>query len=181
MGAIDLAGHPVVAAMIAPALFMTATASLIISTSNRMGRIVDRVRALGDASEKLDRDPAGSDFVTQRREHMDGEYDRLQKRSDLIRYALIGLYLAMGCFVACSLTLAVDAWSGHALGLTPTVLAVLGVTGVLNSCVCLAREAVQAMRSNHAEIRFHTDLRKLRRAALFGVKDPPPPPAAPAA
>jgi hypothetical protein len=35
-----------VAAMIAPALFLTATGSLLISTSNRIARIVDRIRAL---------------------------------------------------------------------------------------------------------------------------------------
>ena len=33
-------------AMITPAIFMTANASLIISTSNRVARVVDRIRGL---------------------------------------------------------------------------------------------------------------------------------------
>ena len=38
--------YSTLAAMITPAIFMTATGSLIISTSNRMSRIVDRIRLL---------------------------------------------------------------------------------------------------------------------------------------
>src|ERR1700758_5240610 len=38
--------HDTVTAINAPALFLTATGSLLISTSNRIGRIVDRIRAL---------------------------------------------------------------------------------------------------------------------------------------
>jgi hypothetical protein len=32
--------------MLAPALFMTATASLLVSANNRLARVVDRLRAL---------------------------------------------------------------------------------------------------------------------------------------
>jgi hypothetical protein len=39
--------------MITPALFMTASGSLIISTSNRMSRIVDRIRQLNELSTCL--------------------------------------------------------------------------------------------------------------------------------
>ncbi len=38
--------YATLSAMIAPALFMTANGSLIISTSNRMARIVDRMRVI---------------------------------------------------------------------------------------------------------------------------------------
>ena len=42
-------------AMITPALFMTANGSLIISTSNRMSRIVDRIRQLNELADTLSR------------------------------------------------------------------------------------------------------------------------------
>ena len=47
--------YAALSAMITPALFMTATGSLIISTSNRMSRIVDRIRELNEQADDLSR------------------------------------------------------------------------------------------------------------------------------
>ena len=49
-------------AMITPALFMTANGSLIISTSNRMSRIVDRIRQLNELADSLSRGASNLDF-----------------------------------------------------------------------------------------------------------------------
>ncbi len=54
-------------AMITPALFMTACASLIISTSNRMSRIVDRVRVQIELADRLDRGIVEVDYPELRR------------------------------------------------------------------------------------------------------------------
>ena len=44
--------YTTLSAMITPAIFMTANASLIISTSNRMSRVVDRIRVLVDLARQ---------------------------------------------------------------------------------------------------------------------------------
>ena len=56
-------------AMITPAIFMTANASLIISTSNRVSRVVDRIRVLNDLADKLDRGMTDLDFRAERLGH----------------------------------------------------------------------------------------------------------------
>jgi Protein of unknown function (DUF2721). len=38
--------HAILAAMLAPAFFLTATASLLLSANNRLARIIDRARTL---------------------------------------------------------------------------------------------------------------------------------------
>jgi Protein of unknown function (DUF2721) len=43
----------VLTAMITPAVLISACGSMILSTSSRLGRVVDRVRALSDKLEKL--------------------------------------------------------------------------------------------------------------------------------
>src|SRR3954464_8062447 len=91
--------------MITPALFLTANGSLIISTSNRMSRIVDRIRVLNDLADKLCRGASDVDYVRERVGHMQDQLDRLMWRGDRIRYALVALYLAFGAFVGTSLTL----------------------------------------------------------------------------
>jgi hypothetical protein len=149
--------------MIAPALFMTSNGSLIISTSNRMSRIVDRIRFQNEANDQLGRDPGGLDFVTERQAHLDDQLERLMRRSRYVRWALILLYLAMGSFVGTSLTLAFDVWTGNRIRALPSGTAVLGVCLMLGACVNLVREALEALQSNHVEICFYRNLQSRRQ------------------
>jgi hypothetical protein len=162
---LEVPSYATLSAMITPALFMTSNGSLIISTSNRMARIVDRIRVHNEANDKLGRDPGDLDFVAERRAHLRDQVSRLMRRSGFIRLALVQLYLSFGMFLGTSLTLAFDVWTGHrALGL-PTAAAVVGVCLMLAACVSLVREALEALRSNRLEIGFYRELEALRDAA----------------
>ena len=149
-------------AMITPALFMTANSSLIISTSNRMSRIVDRIRVLNDQADLLDRGESGLDYPDLRRAHADEELRHLVYRSDRVRVALTTLYLALSAFVGTSLTLAVDVLLDNRLRSLPTVLAVVGVGLMLTACLHLNREGHRALKTNRQEVQFHHDLRARR-------------------
>ena len=56
--------YETLSAMITPAIFLTANASLIISTSNRMSRVVDRNRVLNDLVDKLDGNKTELDYTS---------------------------------------------------------------------------------------------------------------------
>ena len=155
-------------AMITPAIFLTANGSLIISTSNRMSRVVDRIRVLNDLSDKVCRGETVLDFSADRLAHMHDQLDRLVWRSDRIRYALVALYLAFGAFVGTSLALGLDVWLGERIHALPTALAVLGVGLMLFACVNLVREALEALRSNRLEIRFYRELHARRQSEGTG-------------
>ncbi len=101
----DSSSYVTLSAMMTPALLMTASGSLIISTSNRMSRIVDRIRVLNDLADRLDRGESGLDYPDLRRDHADEELRHLVYRSDQVRTALSELYLALSAFVGTSLTL----------------------------------------------------------------------------
>lgn len=152
-------------AMITPALFMTASGSLIISTSNRMSRVVDRIRQLNLEADALCRGVMELDFIDDRIDHATVQLDRMMTRSDLIRHALTLLYLAMATFVGTSLTMAVDALVGDYLvylEAVPTTMAIVGVGLMLAACVQLTREARLALRNNRLEISFYQRLRDRR-------------------
>jgi hypothetical protein len=151
-------------AMITPAIFMTANASLIISTSNRVSRVVDRIRVLNDAADKIDRGVAELDLPAARLEHFHDQMRRLERRSDRLRFALTALYLAFSVFVGTSLTLAIDAVLQNALVVLPTLLAVIGVGLLLFASVNLVLEALEALRNNRLETRFYRELHQLRHA-----------------
>ena len=156
--------YSTLSAMLTPALFMTANGSLIISTSNRMSRIVDRIRILNDLADELDRGDSGLDYPDLRRAHTDEELRQLVWRSDRVRIALTLLYLAFSAFVGTSLALAIDVFLGNLLLPVPTALAVVGVVMMLGASVNLAREAHRALRTNRQEVKFHHDLRARRHA-----------------
>lgn len=171
--------YAALSAMITPAIFMTANGSLIISTSNRMSRIVDRIRVLNDRGDDLCRGASSIDFVPERLAHFADQTTRLQQRSDRIRYALTMLYMAFACFVGTSLTLAVDVMLSNRLAALPTALSVAGVILLLLSNVNLVREAHAALKGNRLETQFFRDLQARREAAATcgpggGSAGPPP-------
>jgi hypothetical protein len=162
--------YATLSAMITPAIFLTANGSLIISTSNRMSRVVDRIRVLNDLGDRLCRLGGEYDYVPERFAHVQDQLRRLVWRGDRIRYALTALYLAFGSFVGTSLALAVDVWLGNRMVVLPTSLAVLGVSFMLAACVNLVREALEALQSNRQEIQFYRDLHALRNADGTGCQ-----------
>jgi hypothetical protein len=149
-------------AMITPAIFLTANASLIISTSNRVSRVVDRIRLLNDMADKIDRGVDQLDFTHERLAHMQDQMRRLEFRSDRLRFALTALYLAFTMFVGTSLSLAIDVLLKNWLIVLPTLLAVAGVALLLFASINLVLEAWEALRSNRNEIRFYYELRERR-------------------
>jgi hypothetical protein len=150
--------------MLTPALFMTANSSLIISTSNRMSRIVDRIRVLNDLADQADRGVSELDYLDLRRTHIMSQLADLEWRSDRVRLALTVLYMAFSSFVGTSLVLAVDVLLGSRFGGVPTLFAVVGVSLMLTASINLTWEARKALRSNRQEIRFHKELQARRLA-----------------
>ncbi|MDB5352543.1 MAG: hypothetical protein JWN86_3790 [Planctomycetota bacterium] len=166
--------YSTLSAMITPALFLTANGSLIISTSNRLARIADRVRMLNENLDHLSRAPGDLDFVPDRLALTEELLDQMLRRSDHVRVALIMLYLALASFAGTSLTLAIDVWVWHRIFAVPTALAVLGVFLLLGASVRLVREALAALRGNDREIRFYRDLQARRHAGDEGFAGPVP-------
>lgn len=143
----DGSGHyAILLAMLAPALFMTATASLLQSANNRLARVVDRLRGLMRESDEADA------ALPERQSFYTAQIARQRVRTKLILRACRLLYLALAAFVGTSLAVAADTLFGHALVHVPTVLAVAGVMLVLTACLYLSREAGMAVQALDREL-----------------------------
>jgi hypothetical protein len=154
--------YETVTAMIAPALFLTATASLMISTVTRIARIVDRIRALVAMCDRSRRGDEVLDFSEERRKHATEELRSLQRRSDRAIAAVTLLHAAFGCFAATSMAIAIDSMAGHRIASVPTLFAIAGVALLLAASVNLVVEARTALRSNDLEVQFFFELERLR-------------------
>lgn len=139
---LDTAHHAILTAMLAPALLMTATASLLVSANTRLARVVDRLRTLIVEWAHDARD----------REHRDAQITRHRQRAQWVLRACQMLYLGMGSFVGTSLALAGDAFLGFKLGMVPTVLALIGVAFLLAACFAMWREVSLAVGSFDVEL-----------------------------
>lgn len=134
--------HTVLGAMLAPALLMAATGSLLVSANARLARVVDRLRSLIIAWEKDAPD----------REERDTQIARHRRRAALVLRACRALYAALGCFVGTSLGLAADALLGFRLEAIPTLLAVLGMLFLLLASVFMGLEVSLSVKSFDEEL-----------------------------
>ena len=137
-----LGHYEILTAMLAPALLMAATASLLVSANNRLARVVDRLRALIVAWEHDAPDRAERDL----------QIARHRRRAQLVLRACQMLYAALGGFVGTSLALAVDAFLGFRLGVVPTALAVVGVSFLLLASLAMWGEVSLSVRSFDEEL-----------------------------
>lgn len=144
----------VLSAMITPAVLILACSSLIVATSGRLGRVVDRTRALSERFEALAHDESGMELLEERRTQLFHQLDRSTLRARLLQRAMTRLYLALSVFLATSVAIGVAAAIGKGSGL---VLIVLGFTGVgllFYASVLLIAESRVALTAIDREMDF---------------------------
>jgi len=150
------AHYAILTAMLAPAFFLTATASLLMSANTRLARVIDRTRVL--LAELAEADDETERTLLERR------IARQRLRSITILRGGQLLYGAISCFVGTSLTVAADAFLGYRFGALPTALAALGVLAMFAASLLLARESSLAVEAVNEEM-DHAHARARQRVA----------------
>jgi hypothetical protein len=137
----------VLAAMITPAVLISASGTLVLSTSNRLTRVVDRVRALAVDAEGLT--PGNAE---EKRLFLADQLARLSSRVIVLRRALTVLYGAVGLLVAASIAVGLSAAFGWRYGWVPVVLGLAGAGALFHGTVLLVREGRLALGSTLQEL-----------------------------
>ena len=147
--------YAILAAMLAPAFFLTATASLIMSANTRLARVIDRLRSiLKELEDTGDPEYRG---ILERRIQIQRLRSRLVLRGSQL------LYVAISCFVGTSLSVAADAFIGYRVVALPTVMAVLGVLSLFAASLYLARESLLAVKAIDEEMDHRYATARMRR------------------
>ena len=144
----------VLSAMITPAVLISASGTLVLSTSNRLTRVVDRVRTLAAEAERLRAADAGPAAASAKRRHIAGQVPVLTRRALLLRSALTALYTAIGFLVATSIAIGVVAALGGAGQWVPVVTGLAGACLLLWGSLLLVREGRLAIGSTLEEMVF---------------------------
>jgi len=121
-------GLAVLTSMITPALLLSASGTFILSTSHRLGRVVDRIRRISELLE-FEVDPATQKPLSPERIQMllrMLEYSG--RRARILARVMISFYLAAGSFVLTSVSIGVASILISRLSWLPVSL---GITGAL--------------------------------------------------
>lgn len=139
--------------MITPAVLISACGSMILSTSSRLGRVVDRVRALSDKLEELARD---SNDTKERQGIIFAQLDKLTSRARILQRSMVAFYLATGMFVATSVAIGIVAFVSRfpVYNYVPVVVGLLGACFLFYGSILLIFEARLALSTIHAEMDF---------------------------
>ena len=141
-------------ALIAPALLISACGTFILSTSNRLTRVVDRVRHLSDRIEGLASGQRELPLLLERQQTFGAQLHLMSERARLLQQALKLLYTASGTFVSSSLALGIEAWTGILPNWLPVIIAIAGALVLLCACMFLMLEARRQAASMRHEMGF---------------------------
>ncbi|QQS31609.1 MAG: DUF2721 domain-containing protein [Acidobacteriota bacterium] len=149
-------------AMITPALLISATGSLVLSTSTRLGRVIDRVRYLEERLSELIYidNKAEIPLYDKRVEVIVDLLDKVTSRSRLLQKAMQWFYYGLGAFILCSVSIALAAFlSRYAFAkYLPIIIGVFGIMFLFYGSILMLRETRMATATVNAEMDFTWEL-----------------------
>ena len=122
---------PLIQLAVTPVILLTGVGALMLTLTNRLGRVVDRIRALAGQMRLV---------VPVEQAHLEGQLAILWRRAKLVRLAVTFAGLSM--FFACVLVLAifVDAALERDFGLELVVLFIASVLSLISALVAFLRD-----------------------------------------
>lgn len=147
-------GLAVLTSMITPALLLSASGTFILSTSQRLGRCVDRIRKISEQLE-YKMDPATQKPLSPERIQMLLRMlDYSGRRARILARVMISFYLAAGAFVFTSVAIGVASMLIERLSWLPVSLGIVGALFMSYGGLRLIFEARLSEESLLEEIAF---------------------------
>lgn len=146
-------------AMITPALLISATGSLVLSTSTRLGRVVDRVRSLEIRLGELiyAEDKSEVPLYEKRVEVIVDLLDKVTSRSRLLQRAMTTFYYGLMFFILTSVTIAI-AGIFNVYRWIPIPVGIVGIMFLFYGSILMLKETAMATATVNAEMDFTWEL-----------------------
>src|SRR3954470_11664045 len=146
-------------AIATPAFLISAVGSLVLSTSTRLGRVVDRVRSLEDRLSELIyvEDKQEVPLYDKRVEVIVDLLDKVTSRSRILQRAMAAFYYGLGFFVLTSVTIAIAAFFSY-YRWVPIPIGIVGIMFIFWGSLLMLRETRMATATINAEMDFTWEL-----------------------
>ena len=144
----------VLSAMITPAVLILASGSLIMTTSTRSIRCVDRVRERAAELEALG---TATDEMTEiKRRHLYAQLEINTRRARLLQKAMSRLYIGISFFIATSVAIGLVSLLHVDIGWLPLALGLVGAGLLFAASVYLIFESRLSMTTTYNEMDYIT-------------------------
>lgn len=148
----------VLSAMITPAVLILATGSLILTTSQRLGRAMERTRKIYEQFENLEEVTPQGEKAKKKYALLDAQLRAFIRRAQLLQYTMSLLFITLGIFVSTSIAIGLIALIGLKYSWIPSVLGMLGTGILFYSSIILIIESRIAIRAVKHEMGYALDL-----------------------
>jgi hypothetical protein len=142
-------------AMVTPTLLISATGSLVLSTSTRLGRVVDRVRELEKRLSELilEEDHSKIPLYEQRLDTIVNLLDKVTSRARILQQAMSYFYYGLGFFILTSVTIALAAFFTQYRWI-PIPVGVVGIFFLFIGGILMLKETRMATATINVEMDF---------------------------
>ncbi|MGI8495410.1 MAG: DUF2721 domain-containing protein [Pyrinomonadaceae bacterium] len=142
-------------AMVTPTLLISATGSLVLSTSTRLGRVIDRVRELEVRLSEmmLTEDKTKIPLYTKRLDTIVYLLDKVTSRARILQRAMGAFYYGLGFFILTSVTIAIAGFFNTYHWL-PIPVGIIGIVFLFYGSVLMLLETRMATETVNAEMDF---------------------------
>ena len=142
-------------AMVTPTLLISATGSLVLSTSTRLGRVIDRVRELEHRLSELmvTQDKDSIPLYEKRLDTVVNLLDKVTSRARMLQRAMGTFYYGLGFFILTSVTIAVAAFFNTYRWL-PIPVGIIGIIFLFYGSILMLLETRMATATVNAEMDF---------------------------
>ena len=157
----------ILSSMVAPVVLILACGSLITTTSTRLTGVIERSRFLADELKSLVKAEETEEKVTEV-SLLFYLLDKATHRTKLLQRALITLYLALGVFIATSLSLGIVDVINTRRPWLPVFLSLIGASMMFYASILLIQESTLARIAINREMNetlhyFKTNLTMLSK------------------
>lgn len=140
--------------MITPAVLMSACGTMILSTSVRLGRVVDRIRDLSDRFQQTLAHETPTEIDREQQRMILGQLGQFRSRAKLLQASLTTFYIAMGIFIATSMLIGWVAIAWVKSTWMPMAFALSGMGAMMVGSILLILEARYALIAVYEETEF---------------------------
>lgn len=143
----------VLSAMITPAVLILASGSILTTTSSRLIRVIDRVRAIAAEAHTV-AEHTVDPLKSRRRDVYLQLLQSATRRAVLLQRAMTLLYLAIGGFILTSITIGVISVAEVDLGWISLIFGFIAALMLLSASLVLIFESRHALNATNLETDF---------------------------
>lgn len=148
----------ILSAMITPAVLILACGSLILTTSQRLSRVIERERKLAkdflEHAQARAETQAASPLLEEERALLYQQLSRTTKRTRLLQQAMTFLYLAVSSFVGVVVVIGLAEITGLEYAWVPILLGIIGAGLLFYASLLLIIESRIALIAVNQEMDF---------------------------